>query len=104
MQSSIILNPARPDDDFKAQEKRLALATRADRGDLMRRNARVKLSREAVTRGLNGKRRNHQLRTEGTIIGRLPEQQVVTVLWDDRTKPEGWHVDFLEKIPGRVTT
>jgi hypothetical protein len=98
MQSSIILNPARPDDDFKAQEKRLALATRADRGGLMRRNARVKLSREGVTRGLNGKRRSHQLRIEGTIISPLPVQQIVTVLWDGRTNPEGWHVDFLEKI------
>jgi hypothetical protein len=65
----------------------------------MHRNVRVKLSREAVTRGLNRKRRNHQLRTEGTIISPLPEKQIVTVLWDGRTNLEGWHVDFLENIP-----
>jgi hypothetical protein len=64
----------------------------------MRRNARVKLSREAITDGLGGKHRNRQPRIEGTIISPLPEQQIVTVLWDGRTNPEGWHVDFLEKI------
>ena len=50
------------------------------------------------TDGLGGKRRNRQPRIEGTIISPLPEQKIVTVLWDGRTNPEGWHVDFLEKI------
>jgi hypothetical protein len=64
----------------------------------MRSDARVKLSRKAITDGLGGKRRNRQPRIEGTIISPLPEQKIVTVLWDGRTNPEGWHVDFLEKI------
>ena len=64
----------------------------------MRSNARVKLSREAITDGLGGKRRNRQPRLEGTITSPSPERQIVTVLWDGRTNPEGWHVDFLEKI------
>jgi hypothetical protein len=51
-----------------------------------------------MTDGLGGKRRNRQPRIEGTIISPLPEQKIVTVLWDGRTNPEGWHVDFLEKI------
>lgn len=57
----------------------------------MRSNARVKLSRKAMTDGLGGKRRNRQPRIEGTITSPSP-------LWDGRTNPEGWHVDFLEKI------
>jgi hypothetical protein len=64
----------------------------------MRSDARVKLSRKAITDGLGGKRRNRQPRIKGTIISPLPEQKIVTVLWDGRTNPEGWHVDFLEKI------
>jgi hypothetical protein len=51
-----------------------------------------------MTDGLDGKRRNRLPRLEGTIISPSPEQQIVTVLWDGRTNPEGWHVDFLEKI------
>ena len=52
----------------------------------MRRNVRVKLSRKAMTDGLGGKRRNRLPRLEGTIISpSLPEQQIVTVLWDGRT-------------------
>ena len=66
---------------------------------LIHRNARVKLSREAITHGLNGKRRNRQPRIEGTIVSLLPGQPIVTVLWDGRTNPEGWHLDLLEKIP-----
>ena len=58
----------------------------------------MKLSRKAMTDGLDGKRRNRLPRLEGTIISPSPEQQIVTVLWDGRTNPEGWHVDFLEKI------
>ena len=65
----------------------------------LRKEARVKLSQEAISHGLNAKRRNLGRRIEGTIISRLPVQQIVTVLWDGRTKAEGWHVDFLEKIP-----
>ena len=61
----------------------------------MRRHARVKLSRKAMTDGLGGKRRNRLPRLEGTITNPSPEQQIVTVLWDGRTNPEGWHVDFL---------
>ena len=53
----------------------------------MRRNARVKLGRKAMTDGLGGKRRNHQPRIEGTIISPSPERQIVTVLWDGRTNP-----------------
>jgi hypothetical protein len=64
----------------------------------MRRDARVKLSLEAMNHGLNDKRRNRQPRKEGTITSVMPENQIVAVLWDGRTKPEGWHVDFLEKI------
>ena len=64
----------------------------------MRRNARVKLSRKAMTDGLGGARRNRLPRIEGTITSPSPERQIVTVLWDGRTNPEGWHVDFLEKI------
>jgi hypothetical protein len=43
----------------------------------MRSDARVKLSREAITDGLGGKRRNRQPRIEGTIISPLPEQKIV---------------------------
>ena len=57
----------------------------------------MKLSRKAITDGMGGKRRNRLPRLEGTISP-SPEQQIVTVLWDGRTNPEGWHVDFLEKI------
>ena len=64
----------------------------------MRRDARVKLSQEAIAHGLNAKRRNRRRRIEGTIISPLPVQQIVTVLWDGRTKAEGWHVDVLDKI------
>jgi hypothetical protein len=64
----------------------------------MRWNARVKLSRKAMTDGLGGKRRKRQPRIEGTITSPSPERQIVTVLWDGRTRLEGWHVDFLEKI------
>jgi hypothetical protein len=37
----------------------------------MRSDARVKLSREAITDGLGGKRRNRQPRIKGTIISPL---------------------------------
>jgi hypothetical protein len=86
MPSSIIPNPANPDDDFKVQQK------------LMRKDARVKLSQEATSHGLNAKRGDHRRRIEGTIISPLPVQQIVTVLWDGRTKAESWHVDLLEKL------
>jgi hypothetical protein len=64
----------------------------------MRKDARVKLSQEATSHGLNAKRRNRRRRIEGTIISPLPVQQIVAVLWDGRIKAESWHVDFLEKI------
>jgi hypothetical protein len=68
----------------------------------MRKDARVKLSQEATSRGLDAKRGNHRRRIEGTIISPLPIQQIVTVLWDGRTQAESWHVDLLEKTV-RVT-
>jgi hypothetical protein len=65
----------------------------------MRKDARVKLSQEATSHGLNAKRRNRRRRIEGTIISPSPVRQIVTVLWDGWTKTESWHLDFLETIP-----
>ena len=91
MGSSIIRNPARPDDDFK---QRPGNSYRS-----LHKGARVKLSQEATSHGLNAKHSNRRRRIEGIIISPLPVEQIVTVLWDGRTKTESWHVDFLEEIP-----
>ena len=92
MPFGIIRNPARPDDDFKAQQKL--------EFDRWRKDVRVKVSPEATLHyGLNAKRRNRRQRIEGTIISPSPVEQIVTILWDGWTKTESWHLDLLEKIP-----
>jgi hypothetical protein len=88
MPFSIIRNPARPDDDFKQRPGNSYRSLHKD--------VRVKLNQKARSHGL---RRNRRRRIEGIIISPLPVEQIVTVLWDGRTKTESWHVDFLEEIP-----
>ena len=88
MPFGIIRNPARPDDDFKQRPGNSYRSLHKD--------VRVKLNQKARSHGL---RRNPRRRIEGIIISQLPVAQIVTVLWDGRTKTESWHVDFLEEIP-----
>ncbi len=64
--------------------------TQAHNPDHYRDGTRVIPSMEATKQAIG--------RHVGTVVSRYPNEQIVTVKWNGKSRPERWHVDLLDII------